>query len=346
MTKPSITMTLLFAICGYSPLAAANDSCQSLTDLQMLVLEAEHPGYCSSLKDAGQRLGQAVQAATPTPTLSKKVTESAHAAILNQINGSQSSDASNLTLDVLPRIIAQVSNLTDTVELAGNNDKKGESIDLALNLPFCANGLEGNCAQLAIDLASDPVVSPMLLEAIPEADRSAFESSSNASLNSTDDVEIRFTYNLQGRIGTRYWGRNIDLYKKQLAGIKQIFDAASTVRAMQQLSSETGGNTTALRQALNLGRLQTLENQQIESSDKSLTDIVSELIGNQPQFSVAAAHRSRDDLIGQNETRVSITYEQPWGMNLNRFLGNAGQSCVSSINSIANPTGQSSASPT
>ena len=101
--------------------------------------------------------------------------------------------------------------------------------------------------------------------------------------------------------------------------------------AAAELESRIRTGRTDVATALQNNELQTLIDSQTNTTSTAVAKALEEMINNQPQASITASYKKRSKFVGQDEVKVSFSYEQPFGKNLNRFLKNQNGGCQTAL---------------
>jgi hypothetical protein len=345
MNRKSFLVIAIAGSAAFSGNYAAASACDGLTTFEKNTLEAINSlsNICSP---QGTVTLQNMKPGEPPTTTARaepivlprgeketdRVIQKARSELLKSVNGSAARPDSNTQLDTLPRVIAQLSNLTDSFSFSdGDGDAMDDALTLSLNLPICANRLKGNCSQISTTLNSDPSVSKTVIDAINPENAEGFLSETRESLNSADDIELKFTYNFQGKVGKRYWGREPKLYQTEFRAVQDAFATTDFMAAAAELESRIRTGRTDVATALQNNELQTLIDSQTNTTSTAVAKALEEMINNQPQASITASYKKRSKFVGQDEVKVSFSYEQPFGKNLNRFLKNQNGGCQTAL---------------
>jgi hypothetical protein len=208
-----------------------------------------------------------------------------------------------------------------------------------LNFLIPATGPQGaRNAQLQAVVNTEPQISELLRNALPEEDRDDLAGQLGDGLGDLSDYSIRFTYNH----ANRSFGRSFALYAKRFGALSHA--ATSSVRLpglniqqlleiirdtapnsgidtdtkFQDMPAGVGGRVLLATEekARDFAGFETLATRAIGTAGLARFH---ELLDNQPQFNVTAEKKLRDSLIGPDELSVKVTYE--WSaMNFNNSM--------------------------
>ncbi len=237
--------------------------------------------------------------------------------------------------------------------LFGQGDVVDDQGDLIADLNFLLpGGLGGKNSQLQAITATEPALSSVVRDALPEASRDELAGQLEDQLSAGDDLVISFTYNMEGLKR----GRDFEIYRGRYQALVQPFvlemedqqrqsgpalaaalnevrctgaDDLEDVTFEEIKESETCGGDQAERVAKALAarrsvaaaaqafysNLRTLREKLVEAG----LDRFGELVANQPQLHLSIKRNEREALVGPNATSGKLTFE--WSRtNLNQAL--------------------------
>lgn len=226
-----------------------------------------------------------------------EVAQLVRAQVLDAASADAVSGAASNLRDLLSLFVAGL----DLGELSGD----GQNLVLALNPQILDWGRGQGSGKVTMREAE---ISERLLMALPEEVREARKTALLDGLNEFDDVELALTWTWESsRIG-----RDPSDYTALIEALPNAFDSGiSSEQAMQRLlASLDAGAEPSREQVEHAAREQARD----LASWKAVLDEhgyfrVGELISNQPQLYADFTGRFRDELIGQDEYGLSVTWE-------------------------------------
>ena len=198
-----------------------------------------------------------------------------------------------------------------------------------LNFLIPATGPRGaRNAQLQAVVNSEPQISELLRNALPEEERDDLVGQIEDRLGDLSDYSIRFTYNH----ANRHYGRGFAQYAKRFDALSRAATSSvplptpdlqallaiiatsapeadiDTDTKFQDMPAGVGGRVllAAEEKARDFASFETLATRAISTAGLARFH---ELLDNQPQLNVTAEKKLRDSLIGADELSVKVTYE-------------------------------------
>lgn len=225
------------------------------------------------------------------------------------------------------------------------NDSDGVTGDdgrMAFDFSFLLpGGVRDRNGKLQALVAMDAGLFEPLKMLLPEAEREQRISDLEEQIGDVDDYAVSFTYNIL----SQSWGRSIEAHRVSYANIfsgieeKQdtvglrlfnrfLFalperDTEDPITQEDTFDSLAPDADEAKRLLLLFEAAAAAEatlEQEFVTEAQLLFENFKYLVNNQPQFLLSAEYRVREELVGPDETSLKISWEQPLGPNVNRFL--------------------------
>lgn len=237
--------------------------------------------------------------------------------------------------------------------LSGSGDaSSGDTAVFDVNLPFL-NTQQRRNLKVRLLADTDPQVSEAVKMKLPEDERDALTKSLGEGLSDVDDLAVSLTYNWEDATH----GRSFKLYRKRFGTLaRAALMPISTDRAnaanktlialvtrdlpnsTQSFQNWTRNDPNDPNKRVALSDLEKMAAlHETEAAAKAAADLdasfsralrtagldkFAALVANQPQLHVEAKLRSRDPVVGGDETSAKVTYE--WSsINLNGALSDA-----------------------
>lgn len=224
------------------------------------------------------------------------------------------------------------------------NDSDGVTGDdgrMAFDFSFLLpGGVRDRNGKLQAFVAMDAGLFEPLKMLLPEAERDQRISDLQEQIGDVDDYALSFTYNIL----SNRWGRTIEAHRETYArlfnqiDIPEIGGTTAFLTFLTMLPDEAGSSAEqktfealgTLSESLTAEDLMHAFEGAAAAEAGLEQDFVAEaqllfenfkyLVNNQPQLLISAEHRGREELVGPDETSLEISWEQPLGPNVNRFL--------------------------
>jgi len=224
------------------------------------------------------------------------------------------------------------------------NDSDGVTGDdgrMAFDFSFLLpGGVRDRNGKLQAFVAMDAGLFEPLKMLLPEAEQDQRISELEGQIGDVDDYALSFTYNIL----SESWGRTIEAHRETYArlfnqiDIPGIGDTTAFLSFLTMLPDEAGSSAEqktfeelgTLSESLTAEQLMHAFEGAAAAEASIEQDFVAEaqllfenfkyLVNNQPQLLISAEHRVREELVGSDETSLEVSWEQPLGPNVNRFL--------------------------
>jgi hypothetical protein len=249
---------------------------------------------------------------------------------------------------------ATASTLTDLIPLINAlgilspEDSVGNQLGLDLNLLLKMQDVDSRNTQFKLLVNTQPEPLGALVESFDESVRDARKAALQKEITTLGDAELRLNWSL---VSSRF-GRDFSIARRY---IYPIFDGAARAARASDAAHNSRADFEAFRQGLAASKIDgaksfsslpeparselraaTIKAAQARADMTELfgqeiarvhLDRIADLVEEQPQLLVSLSHKSRDDIVGPDETSAGLTWE--WShRNLSAFLHDKGKPCL------------------